>query len=49
MSGFSEDEGRQRFDGLGIAAFIEKPFALATLRSAIQGAIDQRRGRPPHG
>jgi PAS domain S-box-containing protein len=48
MSGFSEDEGKQRFDGLGIAAFIEKPFALATLRSAIQGAIDQRRGRLPH-
>ena len=30
-SGFSETEARHRFDDLGLAGFLQKPFALGTL------------------
>jgi len=46
MSGFTEDDSRRRFGSLGIAGFIEKPFALATLHDAIHAAIATRRPAP---
>jgi PAS domain S-box-containing protein len=39
MSGFNEQEALVRFAGKGIASFIQKPFALDSLRAVIRGVL----------
>lgn len=39
MSGFTEQDSTERFAGLGLAGFIQKPYGLSGLRSAIQAAL----------
>ena len=39
MSGFNEQEALVRFAGKGIASFIQKPFALDSLRSVIRSVL----------
>ena len=39
MSGFNEQEALVRFAGKGIASFIQKPFALDSLRTVIRGVL----------
>jgi CheY-like chemotaxis protein len=38
-SGYSEQEIRKRFDGAGLAGFIQKPFTLKTLQAKVQRAV----------
>ena len=42
MSGFTEQDSTERFAGLGLAGFIQKPYELSGLRSAIQAALAGR-------
>ncbi len=42
MSGFTEQDSTERFAGLGLAGFIQKPYELSGLRSAIQSALTGR-------
>jgi CheY-like chemotaxis protein len=39
MTGHSEADAREQFDGRGLAGFVQKPFDLATLQSAVRSAI----------
>jgi CheY-like chemotaxis protein len=39
MSGYSEQEISRRFIGQGLSGFVQKPFDLQTLRTAIGGAL----------
>jgi CheY-like chemotaxis protein len=39
MTGFSEDEARSRFAGLGVSAFLEKPFDISKLRETVEALI----------
>jgi PAS domain S-box-containing protein len=39
MSGYSEQEVRKRFEGDGLAGFIQKPFTLKVLQAKVQRAI----------
>jgi CheY-like chemotaxis protein len=39
MSGFTEQDSTERFAGLGLAGFIQKPYELSGLKSAIQAAL----------
>jgi CheY-like chemotaxis protein len=39
MSGYSEQEVRKRFDGDGLAGFIQKPFTFKTLEAKVQRAV----------
>ncbi|HMD61420.1 MAG TPA: response regulator [Opitutaceae bacterium] len=39
-SGFSRQEAMEEFLGLGIAGFLQKPFALETLVSEMRAALD---------
>ncbi len=41
-SGYNEEEIRQRFAGKGIAGFIQKPYALATLKAVLAAALDHK-------
>jgi signal transduction histidine kinase/ActR/RegA family two-component response regulator len=50
MSGFTETEAITRFAGLGVAGFLEKPFALDELERAVDaafGSTTTRTTRPP--
>ncbi len=40
MTGYAEDDARERFEGLQVAAYLEKPFDLPRLRAAIESALD---------
>ena len=40
MSGYSELEVADRFAGLGLAGYLQKPFSLATLREKLSRAIE---------
>lgn len=40
MSGFNEQEAIARFAGKGLAAFLQKPFALPALRQALRRMLD---------
>ncbi len=40
MSGYTEEEATQRFDGMNLASFIQKPFTLKELRERVQQALD---------
>ena len=42
MTGYAEDDARQRFDGLLVSAFLEKPFDLPRLRAAVESALEER-------
>ena len=52
-SGFRTEEARQRFQGMALAGFLQKPYRLRALADAIRGALEDltstadRRGRPP--
>ncbi len=39
MTGYAEDDAREKSGGLEIAAFLEKPFDLPRLRTVIDGAL----------
>lgn len=39
MTGYAEDDAREKSDGLDIAAFLEKPFDLPRLRSVVDSAL----------
>ena len=39
MSGFSEQEAMARFTGKGLASFLQKPFQLEALSTALQGVL----------
>jgi CheY-like chemotaxis protein/two-component sensor histidine kinase len=39
MSGFTEQDSLGRFAGLGLAGFVQKPYELSALRSAVQAAL----------
>ncbi len=39
MSGFTEQDSLVRFAGLDLAGFVQKPYELSTLRSAVQAAL----------
>ncbi len=39
MSGFNEQEAINRFAGLGLAGFIQKPFKAEELRAKIDEAL----------
>ncbi len=41
MTGYAEDDARERFDGLSICAFLEKPFDLPRLRAAVEDALSR--------
>lgn len=43
MSGFPEEEARERIDGAVLAGFIQKPFDIATLRRRVEGVA-----KPPY-
>ena len=40
MTGYAEDDARERFEGLQVSAYLEKPFDLPRLRAAIESALD---------
>lgn len=40
MTGYAEDDAREKSDGLQISAFLEKPFDLPRLRAIIEQALD---------
>jgi CheY-like chemotaxis protein len=42
MSGFTQQEALDRFAGSGLAAFLQKPFTLASLRETLQGIFAGR-------
>lgn len=39
MSGFPEQEARERMDGAALAGFIQKPFDIATLRRRVEDVV----------
>jgi PAS domain S-box-containing protein len=39
MSGFSEDEAKERFAGRGVTGFVQKPYELPALRAALREAL----------
>ncbi|MCK9519207.1 MAG: response regulator [Dehalococcoidia bacterium] len=41
MTGHSEADAREAFQGRGLAGFVQKPFDLQTLQSAVFAAIDR--------
>ncbi|MBI2767811.1 MAG: PAS domain S-box protein [Chloroflexi bacterium] len=43
MSGFSEQDATGRFEGKGLAGFIQKPYDLATLRDMLKAATEPKR------
>jgi two-component system cell cycle sensor histidine kinase/response regulator CckA len=45
MSGFNEQEAIARFAGKGLAAFLQKPFALPALRQALRRLLERNGGR----
>jgi hemerythrin-like metal-binding protein len=52
-SGFRTEEARQRFQGMALAGFLQKPYHLRALAEVVRGALEDlastadRRGRPP--
>jgi PAS domain S-box-containing protein len=42
MSGFSEEEAIQRFQGRGVAAFLQKPFPIRTLLATLASVLAAR-------
>jgi PAS domain S-box-containing protein len=40
MSGFNAQEAQVRFNGKGLASFLQKPFTIATLSTTIHAALD---------
>jgi hemerythrin-like metal-binding protein/PAS domain S-box-containing protein len=52
-SGFRSEEARQRFQGLALAGFLQKPYRLRALAETIRNVLEDltctadRRGRPP--
>ncbi len=47
MSGYSEQEALGEFAGAGVAAFIQKPYELDSLRSVILDVVEGARGNSP--
>jgi CheY-like chemotaxis protein len=39
-SGYNEQDVTQRFVGKGLSGFVQKPYTLANLRSALKRALD---------
>lgn len=39
MTGYAEDDARERFEGLRVSAILEKPFDLPKLRAAVEAAL----------
>lgn len=46
-SGFNEQETVERFLGLGLTAFIQKPYRLADLRRVLSNVLGDQEGPPP--
>ncbi len=46
FSGVGEDAARQRFQGKGIARFLQKPFTLDMLRDTLRAVIGERGKNP---
>jgi PAS domain S-box-containing protein len=42
MSGFNAQEAQVRFNGKGLASFLQKPFTIATLSSTIHGSLGRK-------
>lgn len=41
MSGYGEADANERFEGRGLAGFVQKPFDLATLGDAVRRALGE--------
>jgi DNA-binding response OmpR family regulator len=47
MSGYTEQDASARFRGLGLAAFVQKPFESDSLVVALRAALERPSKRAP--